>query len=57
MMAQELKFAAVLLAAGMSRRMGERNKLLIEIGGVPLVRRIARVYLDAWRRRSRGPRP
>jgi molybdenum cofactor cytidylyltransferase len=39
--------AAVLLAAGLSRRMGTRNKLLIEIGGEPMVRRVARVYLAA----------
>ena len=47
MKAQDLKAAAVLLAAGLSRRMGERNKLLIEIGGEPLVRRTAKVYLAA----------
>jgi len=45
--AQDIKAAAVLLAAGLSRRMGERNKLLIEIGGEPLVRRTAKVYLAA----------
>lgn len=38
---------AVLLAAGLSRRMGERNKLLIGIAGEPLVRRTAKVYLGA----------
>jgi molybdenum cofactor cytidylyltransferase len=47
MRAEDLKVAAVLLAAGMSRRMGERNKLLIEVGGMPLVRRTARAYFDA----------
>jgi molybdenum cofactor cytidylyltransferase len=47
MSAGKLKFAVVLLAAGLSRRMGERNKLLIEIGGEPLVRRTARTYLAA----------
>jgi CTP:molybdopterin cytidylyltransferase MocA len=39
--------AAVLLAAGLSRRMGARNKLLIEIHGEPMVRRVARLYLAA----------
>lgn len=43
----DLKAAAVLLAAGLSRRMGERNKLLIELGGEPLVRRTARSFLAA----------
>jgi molybdenum cofactor cytidylyltransferase len=43
----EIKAAAVLLAAGLSRRMGERNKLLIEIEGEPLVRRTAKAYLAA----------
>ncbi|MGO9173504.1 MAG: NTP transferase domain-containing protein [Rhodomicrobium sp.] len=47
MRANDLKVAAILLAAGLSRRMGEPNKLLIEIGGEPLVRRTARVYLSA----------
>ncbi|MBC6439972.1 MAG: NTP transferase domain-containing protein [Rhodospirillales bacterium] len=32
------RFAAVVLAAGQSRRMGPRNKLLIEIDGKPVVR-------------------
>ncbi|MEO1019021.1 MAG: NTP transferase domain-containing protein, partial [Pseudomonadota bacterium] len=33
------KIAALVLAAGQSRRMGERNKLLIRIDGKPMVRR------------------
>jgi molybdenum cofactor cytidylyltransferase len=37
----------VLLAAGLSRRMGPCNKLLLEIAGEPMVRRAARVYLAA----------
>ncbi len=36
----------ILLAAGSSRRMGEGNKLLIEMDGEPLVRRAARAMLD-----------
>jgi molybdenum cofactor cytidylyltransferase len=47
MTAVPCKAVAVLLAAGLSRRMGERNKLLIGIGGEPLVRRTAKVYLAA----------
>jgi molybdenum cofactor cytidylyltransferase len=43
----KIKAAAVLLAAGLSRRMGERNKLLIEIECEPLVRRTAKAYLAA----------
>jgi molybdenum cofactor cytidylyltransferase len=31
---------ALVLAAGRSRRMGNRNKLLLDIGGVPLVRKV-----------------
>jgi len=42
-----LKVAVILLAAGLSRRMGDRNKLLIEAGGEPLVRRTANAYLAA----------
>lgn len=45
-MAQDnARIAAVLLAAGESRRMGERNKLALDIGGEPLLRRTARVLL------------
>lgn len=38
---------AILLAAGLSRRMGERNKLLIDLGGEIMVRRVARALADA----------
>jgi len=34
------KVAALVLAAGCSRRMGAQNKLLIDIGGTPMIRRI-----------------
>ncbi|MEP6342832.1 MAG: nucleotidyltransferase family protein [Maricaulaceae bacterium] len=34
----------IILAAGLSRRMGDVNKLLIEIDGVPMVRRAAELY-------------
>ena len=37
--------AAVLLAAGQSRRMGQRNKLLLDIDGEPMVRRSAATVL------------
>ncbi len=39
------RIAALLLAAGQSRRMGAVNKLLVDIDGVPMVRRIAEVLL------------
>ena len=42
-----VRVAVVLLAAGLSSRMGARNKLLIDIEGEPLVRRTARTYLAA----------
>ncbi|MGA9253553.1 MAG: nucleotidyltransferase family protein [Roseobacter sp.] len=36
--------AAILLAAGFSRRMGARNKLLLPVGGVPMIRHMVNVY-------------
>jgi molybdenum cofactor cytidylyltransferase len=39
------RIAAVVLAAGMSSRMGGRNKLLREIGGVPMIRRSVEAVL------------
>ncbi len=38
---------AILLAAGLSRRMGAKNKLLLPIGGTPMVRHVALTYLAA----------
>lgn len=43
--ASEHPVAAILLAAGRSRRFGRDNKLLADIGGEPLVRRTARTLL------------
>jgi xanthine dehydrogenase accessory factor len=37
--------SAVLLAAGQSRRMGDSNKLLLEIDGVPMIRHSAKALL------------
>ena len=37
----------ILLAAGMSTRFGDRNKLLVEIEGEPIVRHAARTLLDS----------
>ena len=39
------RIAALILAAGQSRRMGEANKLLIEIDGTKMVRRVADTVL------------
>ncbi len=36
--------SSILLAAGLSSRMGAQNKLLLEVKGEPLIRRVARVY-------------
>ncbi|MEM6758471.1 MAG: nucleotidyltransferase family protein [Pseudomonadota bacterium] len=39
--------ATILLAAGLSRRMGARNKLLLPIGDVPMIAHMVRTYLTA----------
>jgi xanthine dehydrogenase accessory factor len=43
--AREPRFAAVVLAAGLSRRMGAPNKLLLALGGEPLIARTVRTVL------------
>ena len=40
-----VEIAGVLLAAGMSRRMGDSNKLLVDIDGMPMVRHAAQAML------------
>jgi molybdenum cofactor cytidylyltransferase len=40
------RLSCILLAAGMSKRMGAENKLLIEINDEPLIRRTTRLLLD-----------
>lgn len=42
---QAPRIAALVLAAGQSRRMGARNKLLLEVGGTPMVRRVVEEVL------------
>ena len=42
-----MRFSAILLAAGESRRMGEVNKLTLPVAGEPLLRRTARTLLRA----------
>jgi molybdenum cofactor cytidylyltransferase len=42
---REARIGALVLAAGQSRRMGEVNKLLIEIDGKPMVRHVAETVL------------
>jgi molybdenum cofactor cytidylyltransferase len=39
--------SAILLAAGESRRMGAANKLLLEVDGEAMVRRVARALIDS----------
>ena len=39
------RITAILLAAGQSTRMGARNKLLLEVGGQPMVRHVALTLL------------
>lgn len=39
--------AAIILAAGLSRRMGAQNKLLFPIGGTPMLRHVVSQYLGA----------
>jgi molybdenum cofactor cytidylyltransferase len=41
------KFGAIILAAGLSRRMGQKNKLLLPINGVPMIRHVIETYLAA----------
>ena len=41
------RFAAVVLAAGSSQRMGTTNKLHLTVGGMPLLRRSVRTLLDS----------
>lgn len=44
-MAQDPQIAAVILAAGRSTRMGEQNKLLADVRGLPLLRHVAQAAL------------
>jgi molybdenum cofactor cytidylyltransferase len=41
------RIVAILLAAGRSQRMGERNKLLLDVGRRPMVRRVAETLLES----------
>ena len=41
------KVGAIILAAGLSRRMQEHNKLLLPIAGTPMIRYVVETYLGA----------
>ncbi|MEP1767348.1 MAG: nucleotidyltransferase family protein [Sulfitobacter sp.] len=41
------EFGAIILAAGLSRRMKERNKLLLPIGETTMIRQVVETYLSA----------
>ena len=43
-----MRFDAVILAAGLSRRMGADNKLLLDWQGEPIIRRVVQVYLESF---------
>ncbi len=45
--AREPRIAALVLAAGASRRMGAQNKLLVDVDGKPMVRRVAETVAAA----------
>lgn len=40
------RITAIIPAAGLSARMGDRNKLLLEIDGIPLIEHVVRTSLD-----------
>lgn len=41
---------AIILAAGLSRRMGARNKLLLPVDGVPMIRHMVGIYTEVTQR-------
>lgn len=42
-----IEVAAIILAAGLSRRMGVQNKLLLPVHGMPMIRHVALQYREA----------